>query len=83
MVSFTPQLLYLWERAPGTHWIGGWVGPRAVLDVMVKRKIPTLHWELNSIVNFVTTHVKVRAGKKILLSSVFNFPHYHEVVLNS
>jgi hypothetical protein len=24
--SFTPR-----ERAPGTHWIGGWVGPRAVL----------------------------------------------------
>jgi len=24
---FTPK-----ERAPGTHWIGGWTGPRAVLD---------------------------------------------------
>jgi hypothetical protein len=24
---FTPG-----ERAPGTHWIGGWVGPRAGLD---------------------------------------------------
>jgi hypothetical protein len=31
---FTPK-----ERAPGTHWIGGWVGPRAVLDAVVKRKI--------------------------------------------
>jgi hypothetical protein len=28
------------EREPGTHWIGGWVGPRAVLDAVVKRKIP-------------------------------------------
>jgi hypothetical protein len=28
------------ETAPDTHWIGGWVGPRAVLDVVVKRKIP-------------------------------------------
>jgi hypothetical protein len=27
---FTPR-----ERAPSTHWIGGWVGPRAVLDVVV------------------------------------------------
>jgi hypothetical protein len=27
------------ERAPGTHWIGGWVGPRAVLDAVEKRKI--------------------------------------------
>jgi hypothetical protein len=31
---FTPR-----ERAPVTHWIRGWVGPRAVLDAMVKRKI--------------------------------------------
>jgi len=23
---------------PGTHWIGGWVGPRASLDAMAKRK---------------------------------------------
>jgi hypothetical protein len=21
------------KEPPGTHWIGGWVGPRAVLDV--------------------------------------------------
>jgi hypothetical protein len=31
---FTPR-----GRSPGTHWIGGWVGPRAVLDVVVERKI--------------------------------------------
>jgi hypothetical protein len=24
------------ERAPGTHWIGGWVGSRAILDAVVK-----------------------------------------------
>jgi hypothetical protein len=29
VVSFTPQPLYPGERFPGTHWIGGWVGPRA------------------------------------------------------
>jgi hypothetical protein len=34
---FTPR-----ERAPGTHWIVGWVGLRAVLDAVVKRKIPSL-----------------------------------------
>jgi hypothetical protein len=34
---FTPV-----ERVPGTHWIGGWVGPRAVLDAVVKRKIPRI-----------------------------------------
>jgi hypothetical protein len=27
-----PLLLYPWERAPGTHFIGGWVDPRASLD---------------------------------------------------
>jgi hypothetical protein len=27
------------ERAHGTHWIAGWVGPRAGLDKVVKRKI--------------------------------------------
>jgi len=27
------------ERAPGSHWIGGWVGPTALLDAVVKRKI--------------------------------------------
>jgi hypothetical protein len=31
---FTPR-----EWAPGTHWIGGWVGPRAGLDAVEKRKI--------------------------------------------
>jgi hypothetical protein len=32
---FTPR-----ERAPGTHWIEGWVGPTVVLDAVVKRKFP-------------------------------------------
>jgi hypothetical protein len=35
------------ERAPGTHWIGGWVGPRAILDAVVKRKIPSPRRESN------------------------------------
>jgi hypothetical protein len=30
---FTPG-----ERASGTHWLGGWVGPRAGLDNVEKRK---------------------------------------------
>jgi hypothetical protein len=28
-----------WEKAPCTHWIGGWVDPRTGLDNMEKRKI--------------------------------------------
>jgi hypothetical protein len=31
---FTPG-----ERSPGTNWIGGWMGPRAGLDVVQERKI--------------------------------------------
>jgi hypothetical protein len=34
-----PQPLYPRKRAIGTHWIGSWVGPRAGLDAMEKRKI--------------------------------------------
>jgi hypothetical protein len=48
VVSVTPRQLYPRERAPGTHWIGGWVGPRAVLDAVVKRKIPSPRQESNS-----------------------------------
>jgi hypothetical protein len=33
--SFTPR-----ERDPGTHWIGGCVGPRTGLDAVVKKKFP-------------------------------------------
>jgi hypothetical protein len=30
------------ERASGTFWIGGWVGPRASLDAVEMRKFLTL-----------------------------------------
>jgi hypothetical protein len=35
------------ERYRGTHWIGGWVGPVAVLDTVVKIKIPSPRRESN------------------------------------
>jgi hypothetical protein len=34
-----PYRFTLGETAPGTHWIGGWVGPRAGVEAMEKRKI--------------------------------------------
>jgi hypothetical protein len=34
---FTPR-----ERTRGTHWLGGWVDPRAGLDDVTKRKILSL-----------------------------------------
>jgi hypothetical protein len=27
------------ERIPSAHWTGGWVGPRASLDILEKRRI--------------------------------------------
>jgi hypothetical protein len=34
--SFTPR-----EKAPGIHWIRGWVGFRAIMDAVVKGIIPS------------------------------------------
>jgi hypothetical protein len=33
-----PAILHPVITAPGTHWIGGWVGAGAGLDTVVKRK---------------------------------------------
>jgi hypothetical protein len=52
------------ERTPSTHWTGGWVGSRAVLDVVAKRKIPSSRRESNPrtpIVQSVTQRYTVRA----------------------
>jgi hypothetical protein len=42
-----PGRFTLRERAAGTDWIGDWVGSRAVLDTVVKRKIPSSRREPN------------------------------------
>jgi hypothetical protein len=42
-----PGRFTLRERTPGTHWIGVRVGRRAVLDAVVKRKIPSPRRESN------------------------------------
>jgi len=42
VISFIPGKI-----APGTHWIGSWVGLRADLDAVVKRKITILCWSSN------------------------------------
>jgi hypothetical protein len=47
VVSFMSQPFYPQGKSAGTHWIGGWVGARAVLNVVVKRKIPSSRRELN------------------------------------
>jgi hypothetical protein len=42
VVSFTPRPLYPQVKSSWyTHWIRGWVGPRAGMDAVVKRNIPS------------------------------------------
>jgi hypothetical protein len=41
------------ERDPGTHWVVGWVGPGAILDAVVKRKIPSSLRESNPVTPIV------------------------------
>jgi hypothetical protein len=55
VVSFTPRPLYPRERSSDTHCIGGWMGPRAGLDRVARRKISnragnTREYHHNSIV---------------------------------
>jgi hypothetical protein len=38
VARFTSRPFHFLERAPGTHWMRGWVRPRAGLDDVKKRK---------------------------------------------
>jgi hypothetical protein len=72
------------KRAPATHWIGGCVGPRTVLDAVVKRKIPRPHRESNLrtpiIVSFIISiklgadvsgvEIKVAAEKRAIIKTI-------------
>jgi hypothetical protein len=51
---FTPM-----ERTPFTHWIGDWVGPRVVLDAVVKRKITSSRRESNLITPIVQVRILI------------------------
>jgi hypothetical protein len=47
------------ERAPGTHWVGVWVGPGAGLDDVEKRKLLNLSGDSNpdsSVVQPIASH---------------------------
>jgi hypothetical protein len=42
LVSFTPRPIILRQSVASTHWIGGWVEPRPVLDAAEWRKVVPL-----------------------------------------
>jgi hypothetical protein len=42
VVSFTPRPFHPRRKSAGTHWIGGWVGPKTGLDDVEKSEISPL-----------------------------------------
>jgi hypothetical protein len=65
-----PGRFTLSERAPGTHWIGGWVGPRVGLDAVVKRKLGGYNiMEIWKHVTIVFFYIKCTIGLYSLLNS--------------
>jgi hypothetical protein len=66
------------ERAPATHWMGGWVHPRAGLDDVEKRKfLSLLKLELNpSVIQPVAsrcTDYAIPASEQPCVSFIFNY----------
>jgi hypothetical protein len=66
---FTPK-----ESARGTHWTGGWVGPRAVLDAVVK-KIPNLR-ELHPNARYIESFPKISIIIKISITLEVQTPQW-------
>jgi hypothetical protein len=71
---FTPR-----ERALDTHWIGGWLGPRAGLDAVVRRKIslpglepPIIQPVAQSCTTFIFKKINIRETGKWYSSSHTN-----------
>jgi hypothetical protein len=61
LVSLTYQPLYLRGKNPSTHWIEGWMGLRAGLDAVAKRKsLPGFAPRFGSLCNFDLDTVRIR-----------------------
>jgi hypothetical protein len=59
---FTPR-----ERGPSIHWTGDWVGPRASLDKVEKRKIPPNPDHPAIYINFKNAYDSVRREELSIL----------------
>jgi hypothetical protein len=64
MVSFTPRPLYPRRRTHAAHWKEGWVGRRAGLDAVSKRKIsnPWRDWNPDLPASWCAVSLNVKAG---------------------
>jgi hypothetical protein len=67
------------ERAPGTHWIGGWVGLRAVLCAGVKRKISSHRRESNPRTPIVQPVAQSYSDWAIMARNIFILPCFFSV----
>ena len=39
LILGNPPVAVLKEKNPGAYWVGGWVGPRAELDIVEKKNV--------------------------------------------
>jgi hypothetical protein len=67
VVSFTPRSIYAQRKNPGSHWIGGWVGPRAGLDAVL---LPGLE---SPIIHPVAQHYTTELPRLLLCSLKLSF----------
>jgi len=51
--QFHAPVALIGERAPDTHRIGGWVGPRTSLNAVTKKEIPAFARNRNLVVQTV------------------------------
>jgi hypothetical protein len=92
VVSFTPGRFTPRERVPGTHWIGGWVGPRAGGEEKNSQHLPGLEPKITQPVaqsyttelSWLLTHpineyMKVKF-KPNLICEITEFMHHYEMV---
>jgi hypothetical protein len=80
-----PAALFPRKKVPGTHWIGGWVGPRTGLYEVVKRKIPIPRRESNPdhpIVQPVASRYTDWAVPALVLSTVSSLISVYPIPLS-
>jgi hypothetical protein len=83
VVIFPPRPLYPRGKRPGTHWTGGWVGPRARLDAAEKTKflpLPGLAFRPLSRPNRCQSLYRLRypGSHSCCIIAIINITHYKQ-----